>query len=124
MSMTYKVRLEDTADAFDTLGEDKADELRELIDEDTEWLDLDMAGQYIEQLATELGIAELFADDLDTAKVKRLAKQLKQLTWQQALEHLELDQDDADYAEGYYDEFVALLQIAAEVGQGLTIERL
>jgi hypothetical protein len=123
MGTTYKLRLEDMAEAVDALDADQAAALAALVDEDTEWLDLDKAGRHLEELATALGAGDHpFLDGIDAAQAQRLATKLKRLTWAQALEHLDLDEDDAAYVEPYYDQFVALVLIAAQVKQGLTAE--
>lgn len=123
VSTTYKVRLQNPAATFDALDDEQADALRELIGDD-EYLELDKAGEYIAQVADALGVEDVFSDDIDAKTVKKLAKEFAKLPWAEAVELADLDEDDAEYAESYYDELLGLLEIVAPTGQGLIVESL
>ena len=120
MGTTYKVRLEDMADAYESLDEDEAAELRELISDDDEWLDLDKSGREIAELAEAIGLEDPFDGDLDSARVKKLAKALEPLKWAKAAEHL--PNAEALYVKPYYEAFRDLVRIAAKLGQAIEME--
>jgi hypothetical protein len=119
MGIMYRVRLEDTADAFDSLDEDDAEKLGALVDEDDEWLDLDKSGREIGELTEVLGIQNPFADELDAEAVRTLANALKPIRWAEFQEYVEDADDDV---RPYYESFRSLVLLAAKLGQGMTAE--
>jgi hypothetical protein len=120
MGTVYKVGLEDLADAFDSLDEDDGEELRALVD-DSGWLDLDMSGREIGLFVEALiDHGNPYLLELDEQAVKKLAKAIAPVTWEQFIEYVE-DVEDDD-VRPYYEEFRALVLIAAKLGQGLSVE--